>query len=55
VTWNEDRHGSIEPGKMADLVVLDGDPLTCSLDDLKDLPVDMTIVGGTVVFDRASG
>jgi hypothetical protein len=53
VTWNEDRHGSIEPGKMADLVVLDGDPLTCALDDLKDLPVDLTIVGGTAAFERA--
>jgi predicted amidohydrolase YtcJ len=52
VTWNEDRYGSIEPGKMADLVVLDGDPLMCSQDDLKDLPVDLTIVGGTVVFQR---
>ena len=56
VTWNEDRYGSIEPGKTADFVVLDGDPLTCPLDDLKDLPVDMTIVGGAVVFERgASG
>jgi predicted amidohydrolase YtcJ len=52
VTWNEDRHGSIEPGRMADLVVLDGDPLTCALDDLKDLPVDLTIVGGRVAFER---
>jgi predicted amidohydrolase YtcJ len=55
VTWNEDRYGSIEPGKVADLVVLDGDPLTCPLDDLKDLDVDMTIVGGTVAFQRPAG
>ena len=52
VTWNEDRYGSIEAGKMADLVVLDGDPLACAEDDLKDLPVDMTIVGGLVAVDR---
>ena len=52
VTWGEDRYGSIEAGKMADMVVLDGDPLTCPQDDLKDLPVDMTIVGGTVAFER---
>jgi hypothetical protein len=52
VTWNEDRYGSIEAGKVADMVVLDGDPLTCPQDDLKDLPVDMTIVGGTVAFER---
>jgi predicted amidohydrolase YtcJ len=52
VTWNEDRYGTLEPGRMADMVVLDGDPLTCPEDDLKDLPVDMTIVGGTVAFER---
>jgi predicted amidohydrolase YtcJ len=54
VTWNEDRYGSIEPGKTADLVVLDGDPLTCPQDDLKDLPVEMTIVGGSVVYQRTA-
>jgi predicted amidohydrolase YtcJ len=53
VTWNEDRYGAIEPGKAADLVVLDGDPLACALDDLKDLPVDLTITGGAVVFERS--
>jgi predicted amidohydrolase YtcJ len=35
-------------------VVLDGDPLTCAETKLKDLPVDMTIVGGRVVFQRAA-
>lgn len=54
VTWNEHRHGSIEPGKMADLVVLEGDPLTCPQDDLKDLRVDMTIVGGAVAYQRTA-
>jgi hypothetical protein len=36
------------------MVVLDGDPLTCPQDDLKDLPVDLTIVGGTVAFERTA-
>ena len=36
------------------MVVLDGDPLTCPEDDLKDLPVDMTVVGGTVAFERTA-
>jgi predicted amidohydrolase YtcJ len=54
VTWNEDRYGSIEAGKIADMVVIDGDPLTCPQDDLKDLPVDMTIVGGAVAFERTA-
>ncbi|MGH7365014.1 MAG: amidohydrolase [Candidatus Rokuibacteriota bacterium] len=49
LTWNEDRAGSLEPGKVADLVVLGEDPLTCSQDRLRDLPVEMTIVGGEAV------
>ncbi len=51
LTWNEDRRGSIEPGKDADLTVLGGNPLTCSEDEIKDLPVDLTIVGGHVVHE----
>lgn len=49
LTWNKDRRGSIETGKDADLTVLSGNPLTCSADELKDLPVDLTIVGGHIV------
>jgi predicted amidohydrolase YtcJ len=49
LTWSEDRAGSLEPGKVADLVVLADNPLTCPLDRLRDLPVEMTIVGGTLI------
>jgi hypothetical protein len=34
--------------------VLDGDPLTCPQDVLKDLRVDMAIVGGAVAFERTA-
>jgi predicted amidohydrolase YtcJ len=53
LTFEEDRKGSLEPGKLADVVVLSQDPLTCPLDDLRDTVAEMTIVGGEVVFDRA--
>ncbi len=38
-----------------DLVVLGGNPLTCPEDEIKDLPVDLTIVGGRIVHERKSG
>jgi predicted amidohydrolase YtcJ len=46
LTWNEDRYGSLEPGKVADMVVLAEDPLTCDLDRLKDIKVERTFLGG---------
>ncbi len=52
LTWNEDRYGSIEVGKIADLVVLADDPLTCPEERLKDIPVELTILGGAVVHER---
>ena len=44
--------GSLEPGKLADLVVLSQDPLTCELAVLRDTVAEMTIVNGEIVFDR---
>jgi predicted amidohydrolase YtcJ len=52
LTWSEHRRGSIETGKDADLVVLAGDPLTCDESTLEHMEVDLTVVGGRVVFDR---
>jgi predicted amidohydrolase YtcJ len=47
--------GSIEPGKLADLAVLERDPHSVATADLRHLRVDMTLLGGEVVFDRATG
>lgn len=41
--------GSIEPGKFADLVILNEDPLTCPEPRLRDAKVLMTMVGGKIV------
>ncbi len=46
----DEQVGSIEPGKLADLVVLSGSPLTAP--DLRDLLVDMTVIEGVTHFER---
>jgi predicted amidohydrolase YtcJ len=50
--FQEDRRGSIEVGKLADMVVLSDDILTCDLERIKDVVVVATIVGGSVVYER---
>ena len=43
--------GSITPGKLADLILVDANPLTIHAEDLKDIKVKMTIIGGKVVWE----
>jgi hypothetical protein len=42
--------GSLEPGKLADLIVLDRDPLTIPAEDIAAVKVLETVVGGRVVY-----
>jgi predicted amidohydrolase YtcJ len=42
----EHRRGTLRPGMLADLVVLNRDPLTCPPDELPSLRVEATMVGG---------
>jgi predicted amidohydrolase YtcJ len=46
----EDRFGSIEPGKVADLVVVDGDLATTEAEVLGGLGIRMTIVDGEIAY-----
>ncbi len=48
----EKAKGSIEPGKLADLVVIDRDYLTCSEDEIKNIEPVMTVLNGEIVFRR---
>jgi hypothetical protein len=50
----EDDLGSIEDGKLADLVVLNNDYFTVSDDDLKKIRSSLTVVGGEVVHNDGS-
>ena len=52
LTFEEDRKGSLEEGKLADMAVLSTDPLTCAEEEIKDIVADITIVGGKVVYER---
>lgn len=52
LTFEEDRKGSIEPGKLADMVVISEDFLHCPIDRLKDIEALTTIVDGKVVYSR---
>lgn len=47
--------GSIEPGKMADFVVLDRDIMRCDTEEVRTLGVLQTWVGGVLVHDRLGG
>ncbi|MDA2935160.1 amidohydrolase, partial [Acidobacteria bacterium AH-259-D05] len=49
-TFQKHLKGSIEAGKLADLVVLGRDPLTVPSLELKDIPVMRTMIGGKFVY-----
>ncbi len=52
-TFEEDRKGTLSPGKLADLVVLDADPRQVAPGRLADIAVLMTMVGGIVEYHSA--
>jgi len=49
---DEERLGTIEPGKLADLVVLDGDFLEVPEDEIGEIPISLTMVDGKVVYQQ---
>jgi predicted amidohydrolase YtcJ len=51
--FEESNKGSLEVGKLADLVVLDNNPMTVSVDEIKDIQVMQTIKSGQLVYTRA--
>jgi predicted amidohydrolase YtcJ len=52
LTFEERIKGSIEPGKLADLVVLPDDILTCPDKRIEQMQVVLTMVGGKIVYGR---
>ncbi len=51
LTFDEQNKGSLEPGKLADLAVLSGDPLSVEESHVADLRSLMTMVGGRIVHE----
>ncbi len=47
----ETRRGELRPGMDADLVAFSADPLSCPVDELPDIEVLLTLVGGRAVYD----
>ncbi len=51
-SFEEDQKGSITEGKLADLVLLSDDPTGVPPGEIKDIKVEMAIIGGEVVWER---
>lgn len=51
ITFTEDEKGSLEAGKLADLIVLDRDILECPVEDVKRIRVERTYLGGRLVHE----
>ncbi|MEA3181154.1 MAG: hypothetical protein QOI59_4677 [Gammaproteobacteria bacterium] len=52
LSWEENIKGTLEPGKLADMIVLDEDILTVPDEQLLTLRIDRTYLGGKLVYER---
>jgi predicted amidohydrolase YtcJ len=50
IAFQEGDKGSLEAGKLGDFVVLGQDPFEVDPDHIKDISVEMTVIGGDVVY-----
>ena len=50
--FEEKTRGSIEPGKLADLIIIPDNPLTMQVEKIKDIKPEMVIRGGRVAYQK---
>ncbi|HTR26103.1 MAG TPA: amidohydrolase [Terriglobales bacterium] len=50
--FEENSKGSLEPGKLADFIVIDRDVLSVPADEIKDTKVLQTFIGGRLIYDK---
>ena len=53
ISFEEEKKGTLEPGKLADLVVLDRDYFTCPEKEIKQIKPLLTVLDGKVVYDAS--
>lgn len=51
-SFDEERKGTIEAGKFADLTILSSDPVKVPADEIRDVAVEMVLVDGKIVYAK---
>jgi len=54
LAFEERDKGSLEAGKLGDLVVLSDDPMSAASETIADIAVEMTVVGGEIVYSKGA-
>jgi predicted amidohydrolase YtcJ len=52
IAFQEADRGSLEAGKLGDFVVLAEDPCEVAPSQIKDIPIEMTVIGGDIVYQH---
>jgi predicted amidohydrolase YtcJ len=55
MAFAEDEKGTLTPGKLADVTVLSDNILEIPADQIRETQVDLTILGGEVVYENGAG